>query len=222
MEPRPRWPHFGRVSPARRPARSRDRRAPADAPAPYLNRELSWLDFNARVLHEARDERNPLLERVEVPGDLREQPRRVLPGPRRRPAPAGRGGLDDDRRRTAGRRPSSWPRSGPGSRSSSPSMRRSSRALRDELAEEGVAIVDYAAVPDHHERLRERFVDEIFPVLTPARRRSRPPVPVHQHAQPVDRGRHARPGDRRAPVRPGQGAPDPAPPRRGRAARRSC
>jgi len=31
---------------------------------PYLNRELSWLEFNARVLHEARDERNPLLERV--------------------------------------------------------------------------------------------------------------------------------------------------------------
>ena len=31
---------------------------------PYLNRELAWLDFNDRVLHEARDERNPLLERV--------------------------------------------------------------------------------------------------------------------------------------------------------------
>lgn len=30
----------------------------------YLNRELSWLEFNARVLHEAEDERTPLLERV--------------------------------------------------------------------------------------------------------------------------------------------------------------
>jgi polyphosphate kinase len=30
----------------------------------YLNRELSWLDFNARVLREATDERTPLLERV--------------------------------------------------------------------------------------------------------------------------------------------------------------
>jgi len=36
----------------------------AVAPTWYFNRELSWLDFNARVLHEAQDERVPLLERV--------------------------------------------------------------------------------------------------------------------------------------------------------------
>jgi polyphosphate kinase len=36
----------------------------AQSPKPYFNRELSWLDFNARVLHEAMDERTPLLERV--------------------------------------------------------------------------------------------------------------------------------------------------------------
>src|ERR1700689_2579237 len=33
-------------------------------PAVYLNRELSWLDFNERVLQLAEDERIPLLERV--------------------------------------------------------------------------------------------------------------------------------------------------------------
>ena len=33
-------------------------------PALYLNRELSWLEFNARVLNEAFDERTPLLERL--------------------------------------------------------------------------------------------------------------------------------------------------------------
>lgn len=30
----------------------------------YLNRELTWLEFNKRVLHEADDERTPLLERL--------------------------------------------------------------------------------------------------------------------------------------------------------------
>ncbi len=34
------------------------------SPELYLNRELTWLQFNNRVLHEARDRRTPLLERV--------------------------------------------------------------------------------------------------------------------------------------------------------------
>ncbi|AYM03704.1 RNA degradosome polyphosphate kinase [Levilactobacillus yiduensis] len=37
-------------------------------PKYYTNRELSWLDFNDRVLEEARDKANPLLERVRFLG----------------------------------------------------------------------------------------------------------------------------------------------------------
>ncbi len=35
-----------------------------DARSFFLNRDLAWLQFNRRVLHEAMDERNPVLERV--------------------------------------------------------------------------------------------------------------------------------------------------------------
>ena len=34
----------------------------------FLNRDLGWLEFNARVLHEALDERTPLLERLRFLG----------------------------------------------------------------------------------------------------------------------------------------------------------
>src|SRR3954462_13759287 len=34
------------------------------SPEEFLNRDVSWLEFNRRVLHEALDDRTPLLERV--------------------------------------------------------------------------------------------------------------------------------------------------------------
>src|SRR5215468_2162589 len=46
------------------PATSSMQALPLTSPELYINRELSLLEFQKRVLHEARDPENPLLERV--------------------------------------------------------------------------------------------------------------------------------------------------------------
>ena len=162
------------------------RRAPVHQPGALLAR-----------LQRARPPRGPRRAQPaaragEVPGDLRLQPRRVLPGPRLRPHGAGRGG----ERQALARRPHGGRAAGGDPR---PRPRRSSTSTRRLCARsalgsppKGVAIVDYAEIPEHHARLRERYLEEIFPVLTPLAVAPGPPVPVHQHAQPLARGRGAR------------------------------
>jgi polyphosphate kinase len=136
------------------------------AELPYINRELSSLEFNRRVLYEARDARNPVLERVKFlaifASNLDEFFQIRV------------GGLMDQAQ--AGAAPSA-----PGEMPAAEQLtaiRALYRELLDEqdtahtevckaLAEAGIHIVDYAEVPDQHAGLRRRFSDEINPVLTP-------------------------------------------------------
>src|SRR5262249_3707337 len=156
------------VRPAPGPrAPGRARRRPArDQRAPILNRELSWVEFNARILNEARDARNPLLERVKFlaifASNLDEFFQVRVSGLRRQfLVGSTHQSLDG---MTAGQQLDAI-------RSRVRELVAEHAAIfasiREELAAEGILICDYDDVPEHHERLRERFHDEIFPVLTP-------------------------------------------------------
>ncbi len=137
-------------------------------PALYFNRELSWLDFNARVLELAEDETVPLLERlkfcaiyasnldeffmVRVAG-LHDQvdagvDKRGQDG--RSPSEA----LDAIRARTQ--------------ELSQKLIRCLEDELRPQLAEHGIRIVGVDDVSEEERRvLADRFRRQIFPVLTP-------------------------------------------------------
>jgi polyphosphate kinase len=155
-----------RPAPGPRPAARPRRRTARDQRGPILNRELSWIEFNARVLHEARDARNPLLERVKFlaifASNLDEFFQVRVSGLRRQAqasashtAPDGLtaaeqlGQIRVRVRELMADHAAIW------------------AAIQQELRAEGVEILDYDDVPEHHETLRRRFHDEIFPVLTP-------------------------------------------------------
>ena len=154
-------------APARPAASPRPRRAASQAPSlPYLNRELSWLEFNARVMHEARDERNPLLDRVKFlaifASNLDEFFQVRVAGLRQQVA-AGKVARSPD-----GRTPEEQLAA---ARDRVLELVADHSAIfvsiRRSLAAEGIELLDYATIPEHHEALRQRFLDEIFPVLTP-------------------------------------------------------
>ncbi len=137
------------------------------SPSRFFNRELSWLDFNLRVLAEARNPHHPLLERVRflsisgsnldeffmvraagLVGQLREQVQEISQDGLN---PAEQLALirtqtfqlmaEQDRR---------W------------------LQLRDELGENGIDIVEaHELTVEDHAFLDQRFLEQILPVVTP-------------------------------------------------------
>jgi polyphosphate kinase len=132
----------------------------------HLSRELSWIEFNARVLHEARDARNPLLERVKFlaifSSNLDEFFQVRISGLRHSAAASRPAAIRDERtpaEQLADVRARVVQLVGDESAIY--------REIRRSLAAAGIEIVDYRKVPEHHDALRERFIADIFPVLTP-------------------------------------------------------
>jgi len=131
-----------------------------------LNRELSWIEVNARVLDEARDDRNPLLERVRFlsifASNLDEFFQVRISGLREQVR--------------AGRVTSFADEATPEAQLAAARERILElvaaesvifRDLKKALASEGIEVLGYNSIPEDHAALRQRFIDEIYPVLTP-------------------------------------------------------
>src|SRR5690554_2215310 len=142
---------------------------PLDDPRLYFNRELSWIDFNWRVLFQALDPRVPLLERVRflaiTSTNLDEFFRKRYGGLKRQEA-AGVRQLSPD-----GRTPTEQLRLiREALRPMYDCMYRLWREeLRPALAREaGVQVLDYEQLDEAQRRYLTRYFEEqIFPVLTP-------------------------------------------------------
>lgn len=138
-----------------------------DDPALYLNRELTWLEFNRRVLHEADDPRTPLLERVKflaiVSNNLDEFFMKRIGGLKQQIAAGVRKTSVD------GRSPTQQAME---CHAVCRELHAEQKRILDELlsllVEHGVRIVKVADLPKAiRKRLREHFSADIFPILTP-------------------------------------------------------
>ncbi|MBF6348951.1 RNA degradosome polyphosphate kinase [Nocardia flavorosea] len=147
------------------PADGKTPRLPADR---YLNRELSWLDFNARVLALAEDNSLPLLERAKFlaifASNLDEFYMVRVAGLKRR-AETGLSVRSAD-----GRSPSEQLEL-IAARTQDLAVRHAEVFLTEvlpALTAEGIEIIDWADLAEpERERLSAHFQDQVFPVLTP-------------------------------------------------------
>jgi polyphosphate kinase len=139
----------------------------ADSPDRFINRELSWLDFNRRVVEEAENERHPLLERlrfisisaanldefysVRVAGLIGQSKAGVLQASPDGRTPAQQ--LVDVEARA---------------RALMAEQQKVWRTLRAALAEHGIVVAEPEALSEQDRSwLDAWFMERVFPVLTP-------------------------------------------------------
>ncbi len=143
--------------------------AAAERPAkkhPYINRELAWLDYAGRVLFEAGDARNPILERVNfltIFAGMLDEFFQIRVAGLRQQVHAGRANTSPDGRTAAEQLAAARTRV----LELVADHSRIWNEIKRSLGTSDIEIVRYNAIPEHHAVLRQRFIDEIYPVLTP-------------------------------------------------------
>jgi polyphosphate kinase len=143
------------------------RAAPISGPELFLNRELGWLAFDSRVLHEAEDERVPLLERIKflaiADSNLDEFVMKRIGGLKQQVGAGLRNRTPD------GRTPSEQIAACyEVIRDLVVRERRVLRTLLAELAEHGIRVVSYDSLEgEQQKRLRDYYYDNVFPLVTP-------------------------------------------------------
>ncbi|MGB3754435.1 MAG: RNA degradosome polyphosphate kinase [Parerythrobacter sp.] len=137
------------------------------SPDHYINRELSWLAFNARVLAEAGNARYPLLERLRflsISGSNLDEFMMI-----RVAGLVGQVQRGIERQSIDGLSPSQQLAAiRQAVRDLNERQRTAWEALGPLLGEEGITIADHTRIaPDAHAALKTYFLGEIVPVLTP-------------------------------------------------------
>ncbi len=138
-----------------------------DSPERFINRELSWLDFNHRVVEEAENRRHPLLERlrfISISASNLDEFFSVRVAGLIGQAKAGVAAISPDGRTAAQQLGEIQPRA----RALMEMQQRAWLDLRGELREAGIELCETAALTQADRAwLEVWFMDRVFPVLTP-------------------------------------------------------
>ena len=136
-------------------------------PDRFLNRELSWLSFNWRVLEEAENQKVPLLERVRflsISASNLDEFYNVRVAGLRELAMAGNTTAAADGLTPA----QQLVKINENARELMQSQQRIFATLKEEMAREGIQILSRHDITDADRAyLKEAFLDQVFPVLSP-------------------------------------------------------